>query len=257
MIEPLVMSAEKAIELHKRVSSFVKEGMKLFEIDAFMKSNIADLKCKSAFFLYSRNGLKFPSQACYSVNNCIVHGMAASYEPPLQAGDVLKIDIGVSFGGKITDVAWTYAIKNQTDLSKKLMDCGKESIQRGIKAIKPNGKIFYYAKAVQEYVESQGLSIVDNIGGHAVGKNLHEPPFIPNKINVTREQEQLFKPNKVYAVEPMISTGKSFVFSMPKSWPIYTGDGSLSCHYEHNILVLENSVINLTEKLHELPDIVG
>lgn len=245
--------AAKCIEIHRRVSSFIREGMKLYEIDNFIKDNLIDLKCRSAFLGYRKGLSKFPCQACLSVNDCIVHGTAGSYSDPLKATDLLKIDIGVIYDGYISDLGWSYAIKEKTEQTDKLMRCGKEAIKRGISKVGYNLPIDDYSKTVQDCIEKEfGLFVIEYLGGHFFGEKLHEKPFVPNSLQ--SPVGSLF-PVGTIAIEPMIgySTGRI----TQKGWPIYTADGSLSSHFEHNLLITEKETVLLSVEMEKLPEIIG
>lgn len=253
-LEALQESAAKCIELHNRVATFVKEGMKLFQIDDFIKKNLKELGCRSAFYGYKSGRLPpFPAQACLSVNDCIVHGTPGYYTLPLKATDLLKVDIGVVHKGYISDLGWTYAIKEKTESTEKLIRCGKEAIRRGIAEVGYNKPINAYTRAVQECVETDySLFVIEALGGHFFGKRLHESPFIPNSgYNPSEERFPL----GTVAVEPMIglTTGEA-VFD---GWPVCTQDGGYSSHFEHNLLIRESEVILLSVDLEKVPEIIG
>jgi methionyl aminopeptidase len=252
-LEKYYLAASKCTELHQRVCCFLKEGMKLTDLDSFLKKNFLDLKCKSAFYNYRRGILTFPCQACYSINDCIVHGTAGCYDKPLKTSDLIKIDIGVIDNGIISDLGWTYALKEKTENSEKLIRAGKESLNKGIEKIKFGKPILDFALTVQNCVETEyGLHIIRGLGGHYFGKSLHQPPFIPNCGDILISD--VFSEGTI-AVEPMIglTTGRT----ISKGWPIYTIDSSLSSHFEHNLAIFKDKTVLLSEKMNELPEIIG
>lgn len=253
----LQASADKAVEMHQRVASFVKIGMMLPQVDQFVQKNLIDLKCKSVFHLYQRGRLKFPSYACYSVNDCIVHGTAAYRDKPLAFGDLFKLDIGLSFQGAIADVGWTYAMGEETEQTANLMKCGKESLRKGIEKIAVDQLISEFSRAVQKCVEGYGFHVIKGLGGHGIGVNLHEPPYIPNCMSDFSNPTSKFQKNGHIAVEPMLSVGTNRLANKKNEWPIFTADGSLSVHFEHNLFVGEKETVLLSKSLWDLPEIIG
>src|SRR5207244_10503738 len=121
----------------------------------------------------------FPSHACLSVNDCVVHGTAAYYAKPLGPGDLLKVDIGVTFEGWIGDAAWTYSFGRPDEEVRRLIACGKESLRLGISGLKPGAPFIEWARAVQGHVERQsGFHLIRGLGGHGYGRKLHGPRVV-------------------------------------------------------------------------------
>ena len=142
------------------------------------------------------------------------------------------------------------------------MACGREALRRGIDAIQPGRPLVDWARAVQAYVETEcGFFLVRGLGGHGYGHRLHGPPFISNVLpshpGEWPEAWTTFKAGLLVAVEPMIAAGTGQIVSQGKRWPIFTSDGSLSVHYEADVLVTEDGPCDLTEGMDQLPDVVG
>ncbi len=175
------------------------------------------------------------------------------------AGDLVKIDIGVAYRGWIGDAAWTYSLGAPSPQNRKLMDAGKESLRRGIDALRPGKRLVDWAKAVQTCVESDfGFHLVRGLGGHGYGRKLHDAPFISNSVPAHRSEwpdsELPCAAGMLLAVEPMIAIGTGRTKTAKGQWPVLTGDGSYSSHHEHDVLITENGPRVLTEGLDELPD---
>jgi methionyl aminopeptidase len=262
-IEGAAAAAECVVQTHWRVAEHVRAGQRLAEIDTFIKDTLKDLRCRSAFFRYRIPGFPpFPSHSCLSVNNCIVHGTHTMSDTPLAPGDVLSIDIGVTHLGWIGDAAWTYAIESATESTAKLMHCGRESLRVGLETMQAGRPLVDWARAVQEYVEGEcGFWLVRGLGGHGYGRKLHGPPFVSNVLpshpGEWPDQWKPFEPGLLVAVEPMLAVGSSEIRSEPRRWPIFTADGSLSVHYEADVLITPDGPRNLTEGMWELPEVVG
>lgn len=260
-IEDARAAAMCVVETHRRLAGWLRVGRTLAEVDAFCASIFDELKCKSAFIGYKVRGHPpFRSHTCLSVNDMVVHGEHDA--TPLAEGDLLALDIGVKHRGMIGDAAWTYSIGSATEMGKRLQACGRESLRRGIAAIKAGRPMIEWAKAVQGYVERDcRFHLVRGLGGHGIGHTLHESPYIANTPpSYPGEWTEAWKPfekGMLIAVEPMISAGTTEIRAKGNAWPIWTADGSLSVHYEADVMVTEDGCEVFTAALDELPDVVG
>ena len=256
-------AAQRVVVTHQRLAEFVREGMTLAQIDAEVARILKDLGCKSCFLRYRVPRVPpYPNHACLSVNECIVHGTSLAYPAPLKPGDLLSIDIGVTYKGWIGDAAWTYAIKEVSDENRALMACGVGALKAAIPTLAPGNQYIEWARACQRYVEDEcGFHIVRGLGGHGIGRRLHDPPFISNNVpSMPGEWPDAFtrcEPGTLIAVEPMIGVGTGRTLQEPKKWPIYTLDNSMSVHYEADVLITEDGPENLTEEMYDLPEIIG
>jgi methionyl aminopeptidase len=256
-------AAQRVVETHRRLAKFLRVGQTLAQIDRWVAGTLSDLDCRSCFLGYKiPKSPAFPSHACLSVNECIVHGTAGYYQSPMKPGDLLKVDIGVWHKGWIGDAAWTYVFGEADDLSRRLMNSGKESLARGIAAMRPGVPYIEWARAVQSHVEGEyGFHLVRGLGGHGYGRKLHAPPFVSNVVPThPREWPDALSPmlpGTLVAVEPMVALGTAETYQRRHEWPVFTADGSLSVHYEHDVYIAEDRAIVLTEGLEETPDVVG
>jgi methionyl aminopeptidase len=260
-------AAQRVVQTHHKVADFLRVGMTLPQIDTFIAQTLDELGCKSCFHGYKparSTKPRFPSHSCLSVNECIVHGTAGYYTKPMKVGDVLKIDIGVTYKGWIGDAGWTYVFGEMSPLVKRLTDSGKESLRRGVLQLKPGNKFIEWARAVQTHVEKEcGFHLVRGLGGHGLfdklrGKpDLHAAPFISNSMpsyGDWPEGSMPCEPGELLAVEPMIAVGTGNI--VERGWPIFTADGSIAVHYEHDVLITENGPKVLTEGLETVADVV-
>ncbi len=260
-------AARAVVQTHGRLSEFLREGQTLAEVDRFVARTLEDLGCRSCFLGYrAGRSPAFPSHACLSVNDCVVHGTAGYLTRPLQAGDVLKVDIGVIRRGWIGDAAWTYVFGTPDEPVRRLMECGKEALRRGVAALQPGRPYIEWARAVQGCVEAPpptgwGFHLIRGLGGHGYGRKLHMPPFVSNVLPThAGEWPDAFAaiaPGTLLAVEPMVAVGTGQTRQRGKEWPVFTADGSLSVHYEHDVLIGEDAPIVLTEGLEDVRDVVG
>jgi len=273
-------AAQRVVEAHRHLSGFIRIGMTLAEIDAEVARTLSGMGCESCFYRYSppKSGLPpFPNHACLSVNECVVHGTSLYHTQPLKAGDILKIDIGVFYRRMVGDAAWTYSLGEPAPEVRRLMDVGKDSLRRGLAALHTGMRWRDWAAEVERCVEREaGYKLVSGLGGHGYGKGrLHGTPYVANSIEpYWDDRDQECRPGTLVALEPMIAvgtrdnitgaehlrkTGHAVPSHMEKihRWPIISADGSLTVHYEADVLVLQNGIRDLTEGLAEVNDVVG
>ncbi|HYF15348.1 MAG TPA: methionyl aminopeptidase [Phycisphaerales bacterium] len=272
-------AAQVVVETHRRLSGFLRHGQTLAEIDKFVAAQLAEQGAASCFYGY-KTGRKpaFMSHACLSVNECVVHGTATYRAEPLKRGDVLKVDIGARKNGWIGDAAWTYVFGEPTPTVAKLTRAGKESLEAGVKELRPGNTYRAWARVVQRIVERDyGFHLIQGMGGHGLldagGRPaLHGPPYISNRLPEAgsdwADADTPCRPGDLVAVEPMIAVGtgelagpsdrerKRAGVSPLEKWPEIVADGSLSVHYEHDVLITERGPRVLTEGLERTPDIV-
>ena len=257
------ISAEHVVTIHQELTNFLRAGLSLPEIDSFVATKLRDLGCKSAFLKYRMPGQPpFPSHACLSVNDCVVHGTHIMEQPPLRAGDLISVDIGVMYKGWVGDAAWTWGIEHASEENQRLMNAGKESLTAGLKAMQPTRPMMDFAKTVQSVAEEDyGFHLVRGLGGHGYGRTLHSPPFVSNVVPVHPSQWpdgwRTFEAGMLIAVEPMLAVGTGEIENVRGTWPIFSADHSMSVHYEADVLITEDGPVDLTEGLQELPSIVG
>lgn len=262
-VEAAFKAAQCVVETHRRLAEFIRPGVTLARIDAEVARVLKAMGCRSAFLGYRQGRLPpFPSHSCLSLNDCIVHGTAGYVQRPLERGDLLKLDIGVVHNGWCGDAAWTYAISGVTPENRRLMDCGKEALRRGIEQLRPGNTYMDWARTVQHHVETEcGFRCVRGLGGHGYGRKLHTPPFVSNVVTTyPGEWAEAFKPcapGTLLAVEPMLAVGTGETAQAPGEWPIVTADGSMSVHYEADVLITEAGPRDLTEGLSSVPDVLG
>ena len=225
------------------LKSNVKPGITTLELDKIAEDYIRSNNAVPAFKGYSQGGAPgFPGSVCSSVDDEVVHGIPGSRI--LKEGEIVSIDIGVLKNGFFGDAALTVAVGNLSDEKKKLMDVTERSLQLGIEQAIAGNKVHDISNAVQVYVEANGFSIVRDLCGHGVGKFLHEDPSIPNFGR--KGTGPKLKNGMTLAIEPMVNAGKYDVITAKDGWTILTADGSTSAHFEHTILINNNSPEILT-----------
>ncbi len=176
---------------------------------------------------------KFPASICVSVNSQVVHGIPGKYE--LKEGDVVSVDCGVLMNSFYGDSAYTFMVGEGDEKVKRLLRVTKESLYKGIEHAVAGKRVGDISNAVQEHAESNGYSVVRELVGHGIGKQLHEKPEIPNYGR--KGDGKTLMENMTIAIEPMINMGKRNVTQDRDGWTIRTADGMPSAHFEHTVAV--------------------
>lgn len=231
----------------EEVCSFIQPGVTTLEVDNYAASRIKHYGAKSAFLGYKHPGhdhtRKFPSNICISVNEQVVHGLASPRQ--LQFGDIVSLDIGVYYNKFVGDTARTVAVGGCGVLAQKLMDVSEQALYEGIAQARPGKRVVDISRAIQNYVESNGFSVVREFVGHGVGRSVHEEPQIPNFVDGAKKSAVL-RPGMTIAIEPMVNAGLPGVKVLTDGWTVVSQDGSLSAHFEHTVLVTEGEAEILT-----------
>jgi len=184
----------------------------------------------------------FPGTLCISIEDEVVHGIPSDRE--LKEGEIVSIDVGSIYEEYYGDHAKTFAVGKINDNKKKLMNITRESLMIGIDEVAPNKHIGDIGYAVQNHAEKNNFSVVKDLVGHGIGKNLHEEPQIPNYGTMHTGPE--IKAGMCLAIEPMLNEGSDKIITKEDGWTICTLDGKLSAHFEHTVLVTKEGVKILT-----------
>jgi len=234
-MRPACMVASTVLE---EVASFIQPGVTTKQVDDFAASRMKHYGARSAFLGYR----KFPCQMCISVNEQVVHGLAGMRY--LKFGDIVSLDVGVIYNGFIGDTARTVAVGGCGVLAQKLMDVSNKALYEGIAQAVPGQRVVEISRAIQNYVESNGFSVVREFVGHGVGRSMHEEPQVPNFVE--GKSTPKLRPGMTIAIEPMVTAGLPGVKVLNDGWTVVTQDGSLSAHFEHTVLVTESEPEILT-----------
>jgi len=223
----------------EEVGAFIRPGLTTKEVDDFAAERIKSYGAKSAFLGYR----KYPCCICISVNEQVVHGLAGPRR--LEFGDIVSLDIGVIYQGYVGDTAKTVAVGGCDVRAQRLMDVTEQSLAEGIAQALPGNRVVDISRAVQNYVESNGFSIVREFVGHGVGKTVHEEPQVPNFVERGKSSPKL-RPGMTLAIEPMVNAGTAQVQVLSDGWTVVTKDGQLSAHFEHTVLITQSEPEILT-----------
>ncbi len=214
------------------VAAFVRPGLTTREVDDYAAERIRHYGAKSAFLGYH----KYPCCICISVNEQVVHGMAGPRR--LEFGDIVSLDVGVVHDGYVGDTAKTVAVGGCDVRAQRLMDVTEQSLAKGIAQALPGNRVADISRAVQNYVESNGFSVVREFVGHGVGRKMHEEPQVPNYVEKGKVSPKL-RPGMTICIEPMVNAGSPQVVVLSDGWTVVAKDGQLSAHFEHAVLITE------------------
>ena len=218
---------------HEELRKQVKPGMSTLEVDRIGEEIIRSFGCIPSFLNY--NG--YPASICVSINEEVVHGIP-NKNRIIQEDDIVSLDAGVIYKGYHSDAARTLIMPGVSEEVKKLVKITKESFFKGIEQAVPGNHIVDIGRAIQEYVEGYGYSVVRDLIGHGVGSKLHEEPEVPNFVGKRRGAKLCA--GMTIAVEPMINLGEYDVYWEDDDWTVVTEDGLPSAHYENTILITDN-----------------
>jgi len=246
-IEILREGGKRLSYILNEVSKKAVVGAKISDLNDYAEQLIADGGDKPAFLNYKPEGASFPYPAslCVSVNDEIVHGISSNNETLLKEGDIVSLDLGLIHKGLVTDMAVTVGVGKIDESAEKLIEVTKKALFKGIKVAKDGNTMGDIGFAIESLAESFGYGVVDELGGHGVGKNVHEEPFVPNVGKKGRGIK--LKAGMVLALEPMLNEGKKDVVLSDDGYTFKTFDGSRSAHFEHTILVTDGKPEILTK----------
>lgn len=237
-IEYMREAGRKTAKVLKYAESLVKPGISTYEMDKALHKYIIELGLEPAFL----NQYGFPGVACLSVNEVVVHGLP-SKDVVLQEGDIISVDIGVKVNGYYSDAARTFPVGKVSEEVLKLVKTAEECFYKGIAELKVGESLQKASVAIQKHAESNGYSVVRELVGHGIGKELHQDPQIPN---YKTGKNYILPENICLAVEPMINLGKKEIAMKEDGWTIFTQDFKPSAHYENTVLLTKNGVEILT-----------
>ena len=219
----------------------IKPGASTKEIDTKIRRYIEKCGATPSFLGYGG----FPGSACISINDEVIHGIPSD-KVILKEGDIVKIDVGARYRGYNGDSARTYPVGKVSDEALKLISVTEGSFYEAMKFTRVGYRIGDIGFAVENFVISNGFSVVRDYVGHGVGAELHEDPQIPNYGNAGRGA-RLYA-GMTLAIEPMVNQGRADVRVMRDGWTVKTLDGKLSAHYENSVLVTDSDPVILTAK---------
>lgn len=227
-------------ELLDIISNTIHEGMTTEEINTIVHNETIARGALPAPLHYKG----FPKSVCTSVNNQVCHGIPDS-ATILKNGDIINVDITTIYNGYYADASRMFCIGTISQEAKHIVDVSKKCLELGVAAVRPWGFLGDIGAAIGKYAAENGCSIVEEIGGHGVGNDFHEEPYV---CHVGMEGTgMLLVPGMVFTIEPMVNLGTNKVYEdADNGWTIYTDDGKLSAQWEHTIAVTEDGIEIIT-----------
>ena len=238
-IEIMAKGGKILAKVIKELEKKVKPGITTKELDMVAETLILKSGGKPSFRGYEG----YPATLCTSINEEIVHAVPS--DRVLKEGDIISLDLGIFFKGFHTDMAITLAVGKIFPETQRLIRVTKKALKRGIKKVRPGNTFGDIGNTIQRYVEDQGFNVVRELCGHGIGKELHEEPQILNYGK--RHSGQEIKEGMTFCLEPMVTVGDYRVKKGKDNYSYETKDGSLSCHFEHTVVVTKDGCEVLTE----------
>ena len=222
----------------RKLKRFVRPGVQTKELDEIARDEILRHDGYPAFKGYRG----FPGNICTSLNEIVVHGIPS--ERKLRAGDIVSIDVGVKFRDYYADAAVTLGVGQISEEADRLIKVAENALYIGIENARPGKRVSDISCSIQEFVESNGFSVVRAFVGHGIGTKLHEEPEIPNFGRAGAGAR--LEPGMILAIEPMINVGTYEIEILEDGWAAATKDRRLSAHFEHTIAVRKGDAEILT-----------
>lgn len=233
-IEKIKESAKINIAVLDYVAEHIKAGISTAEIDKW----VYDITIKMGGVPAPLNFEGFPKSVCTSINNEVCHGIP-SEDVIIKDGDIINVDVSTNLNGYFSDSSRMFCIGNVSEENRKLVEETKNAVYEGLKQVKPWGFLGDMGQAVNDYVKSKGYSVVREVGGHGIGLEFHEDPWV--SYISKKGTEMLMVPGMIFTIEPMVNAGKPDIFvDEDNGWTIYTEDNSMSAQWEIQVLVTED-----------------
>ena len=233
-IEKIKESARINIAVLDYVAEHIKAGISTAEIDKW----VYDITTKMGGVPAPLNFEGFPKSVCTSINNEVCHGIP-SEDVIIKDGDIINVDVSTNLNGYFSDSSRMFCIGNVSEENRRLVEETKNAVYEGLKQVKPWGFLGDMGQAVNDYVKSKGYSVVREVGGHGIGLEFHEDPWV--SYISKKGTEMLMVPGMIFTIEPMVNAGKPDIFvDEDNGWTIYTEDNSMSAQWEIQVLVTED-----------------
>ena len=223
---------------HKYLEKQLKPGITTKEIDELAGKFMKEHDCISSSLGYEG----YPGYICISINDEVVHGIGNSRK--IKDGDIVSLDICMSYKGYHSDSAATYAVGQIDKDTKMLIDETKNALMKGLAQVKEGARLGDISNAIEEHAHSHNLGVVEELCGHGIGTKLHEDPDIPNFGE--KNTGLTLKAGMTFAIEPMLNLGTKDVYLLDDDWTVVTADGKPSAHFEHTVLVTKTGYEILT-----------
>jgi methionyl aminopeptidase len=221
---------------HQAAARMVTPGVTTADLNAAIRNELQVCGAKPLFLGYP-GPTPFPAESCISVNEELVHGIPGPRK--LKLGDVVSIDIGAAVGGWCGDAAVTHPVGTISPSARNLLRVTNRVLDLAIELLSQKKFWSEVAKEMQEYIEGEGFAVVDSMVGHGIGRQMHEPPQVPNYYSRKWANEEDFelRPGLVLAIEPMVNTTTRKLGCLADQWTMVAADGKYAAHFEHTVAI--------------------
>lgn len=242
MAGPIVLKKPAEIEAMARSGSIIGRLYEMIAPEILPGISTGELDRLAEDFIRSHEGAVpafkglygFPGSMCISLNEEVVHGIP-SQERILSEGDILSLDTGVRLDGWCSDSAWTFAVGEVDEPSQRLLDVTERALEAAVEAARVGLHVGDIGAAVESTIRGSGFSIIRDLVGHGIGRDVHEAPQVPNLGRPG--QGTALREGMVLAIEPMISAGTARIRTLADRWTVVVADGARSAHFEHTVAI--------------------
>ncbi len=224
--------------LHGKIASIIKPGISTNYLNSYAEKIIEELGAEPSFKGYRG----FPASICTSINDVVVHGIPS--ETMLKEGDIISVDCAICYKGYHTDAAFTHPVGKVAPELLNLLHITEVALQKGIEVTKTGNHMGDIGNAIEQQVTKANLGVVDLYGGHGIGKELHENPFVPN--TGSPGEGILLKEGMVLAIEPLVTLGSGKILEGNDGWGVYSKERKGSAHFEHTVAIISGEAKQLT-----------
>ncbi len=249
-------------QAHQAAAQMLKPGVTTAEINQVYRDTFASYSAEPLFLNYGgipNERPPFPAETCISLNEEVVHGIPGSRV--IEDGDIVSLDTGCRIGGWCGDAAVTHAVGTVSETDKKLLDVTNATLNLAIELMGKKTMWSDVCREMEALVKDNGFSVVEDMVGHGIGKNLHEAPQVPNYFTEEWKAKEDFdlRPGVVLAVEPMVNAGVGEILYLDDDWTVITEDEKNSAHFEHTLAITKDGPVRLTgppndEELKQMPE---
>ena len=237
-IKLMCMAGNIVALVHQEMKRVIEPGISTLELDKIAHDIIKKNKAIPTFLGYCG----FPNTICASVNEQVVHGIPSKVVI-LKEGDIISVDVGATYRGLVGDSAWTYAVGKIAPEVQNLMDITQKALFAGIEQMIPENPLENVSAAIEDVAKEGRVGIVRQYGGHGVGREMHEEPFL---FNYRTNSRVIIKRNCAIAIEPMLNLGCDEVHQLDDGWTVVTDDKKPSAHFEHTVIATDDGPLITT-----------
>ncbi len=252
-IEKIKRACSVVVEVLEAVAKAVRPGISAYELDMIAREEVKKRGAKPAFLNYKPPFSKesYPASLCVSVNEAVVHGLPKK-ELIIKKGDIVSLDFGAYLDGYAGDSAITVAVGEVSKEKELLMKATREALEEAVKVCVPGNWVSDIVDAIYKVAKKYGVYPLKNLGGHGIGRKVHEEPFIPNHPQTLLQERKDYKLRQgmVLAIEPMLALGTDEIDHDGDGWTVITADRSPAAHYEYVVAITKQGPIVLTEFNH-------